>query len=121
MHAAELHGVVGAEEARVGIFDPEHFAYPCYARVAAQRRDNLRCLIEDLEQQLHQALADHHDAVAELTKIEAFAECKRESPRLQPAAPFDPELVARANFGPIVLKSNHMQGASWPTSASSGG
>jgi flagellar FliJ protein len=78
MHAAELEEVIAAEEVRVGIFDPEHFAYPCCAKAAGQRRDNLRSTIEDLKQQLHHALADHHHAVAELTKIEAFAESERE-------------------------------------------
>jgi flagellar FliJ protein len=77
VHAAELDEMVASEEARIGIFDPKHFAYPCYAKAAAQRRDNLRSSIEDLKQQLHQALDDHHVAVAELAKIEAFAECER--------------------------------------------
>src|SRR6185369_8331451 len=74
LHAAELHGVVEAEEARVGIFDPKHLANPCYARAAGQRRDNLRSSIEDLRQQLRQLRIDHHYAVAELTKIEGFVE-----------------------------------------------
>src|ERR1700730_976450 len=37
LYAAELDGVVASEEARVGIFDPKHFAYPCYAKAVAQR------------------------------------------------------------------------------------
>lgn len=76
-HAAELDEVVDTEEARVGIFDPKHFAYPCYAKAVAQRRDNLRISIEDLKQQLQKARTDHEDALAELMKIEAFGECER--------------------------------------------
>jgi hypothetical protein len=52
LHAAELEEVIAAEEARVGVFDPKHFAYPCYAKAAAQRRDNLRSTIEDLKKQI---------------------------------------------------------------------
>jgi flagellar FliJ protein len=77
LHAAELEGVIAAEEARVGIFDPKHFAYPCYAKAAGQRRDNLRSSIEDLKQQLPQMRVDHNDALAELTKIEVFGEGER--------------------------------------------
>ena len=73
-HAAKLHEVVETEEARVGIFDPKHFAYPCYAKAVAQRRDNLRSSIADLKQQLREARADYEDALSELTKIETFGE-----------------------------------------------
>jgi flagellar FliJ protein len=77
LHAAELEEVIAAEEARVGIVDPKHFAYPCYAKATGQRRDNLRSTIEDLKRQLHQVRTDHHDALADLTKIEAFGEGER--------------------------------------------
>jgi flagellar FliJ protein len=77
LHAAELEEVIAAEEVRVGIFDPKHFAYPCYAKAAGQRRDNLRSTIEDLKQQLPRIRADHDDALADLAKIAAFGEGDR--------------------------------------------
>src|SRR6478609_4818154 len=40
--AADLDREIAAEEQKAGIADPNHFAYPTYARAAAQRRDNLR-------------------------------------------------------------------------------
>ena len=50
--SAELDREIAAEEARAGINDPKHFAYPTYAKAAAQRRDNLRRSVEDLKHQL---------------------------------------------------------------------
>ena len=63
LHAAELEDVIAAEEARVGNFDPNHFAYPCYAKAAAQRRDNLRSTIEDLKKQLLNYVPTAQDAL----------------------------------------------------------
>ena len=40
--SADLDREIAAEEAKAGISDPAHFAYPTYARAATQRRDNLR-------------------------------------------------------------------------------
>ena len=39
--ATELDREIASEEARAGIADRTHFAYPTYARAALQRRDNL--------------------------------------------------------------------------------
>jgi flagellar protein FliJ len=48
VEADELDHEIAAEEAKSGIGDPRHFAYPTYARAAIQRRDNLRRSVEQL-------------------------------------------------------------------------
>lgn len=60
--AAELNEQIRTEEARVGIFDPKHFAYPCYAKASAQRRDNLLRSIEKLNLQLETQRNRHAEA-----------------------------------------------------------
>ena len=40
--ASDLDREIAAEEQKANISDPAHFAYPTYAKAAAQRRDNLR-------------------------------------------------------------------------------
>ena len=59
----QLDAAVAAEEAGAGIFDPKHFAYPCYAKAAAQRRDNPRRSIEDLQLQLETKHDSHHNSL----------------------------------------------------------
>lgn len=71
------------EEQRSGISDVNHFAYPTYAKAAAQRRDNLLQSAEDLKAQLNEALADLDDALTELRRAEALDD--RESMREPPA------------------------------------
>jgi flagellar protein FliJ len=75
--SAELDREIAAEETRAGISDPKHFAYPTYAKAAAQRRDNLRRSVEDLKLQLEDARAEHADALADLRKAEALDERER--------------------------------------------
>jgi flagellar FliJ protein len=77
--SAELDREIAAEETRAGISDPKHFAYPTYAKAAAQRRDNLRRSVEDLKQQLEDARTEHEDALADLRKAEALDERERAS------------------------------------------
>ncbi|MDP1068942.1 hypothetical protein, partial [Klebsiella pneumoniae] len=50
--AVELDREVAVEEARAGIPDVGHFAYPTYARAAATRRDNMIQSAQALEGQL---------------------------------------------------------------------
>jgi len=57
---------------RAGITDIHHFAYPTYARAAAQRRDNLKRSIADLTAQHDEAKAALEDAQAELQKYESI-------------------------------------------------
>jgi hypothetical protein len=50
--ADELEQEIALEETRVGVFDPQHFAYPTYAKAAMLRRDNLRRSVEALRTHL---------------------------------------------------------------------
>jgi hypothetical protein len=46
--ADDLNMQIQFEEEKSGISDPTHFAYPTFAKAAAQRRDNLLVSIRDL-------------------------------------------------------------------------
>jgi flagellar export protein FliJ len=70
--AADLDREIEVEEQRAGIGDVNHFAYPTYARAAAQRRDNLLRSAEELKVQLAEAHAAMEDAQADLEKAEAL-------------------------------------------------
>ncbi|MDX6807428.1 flagellar export protein FliJ [Terrihabitans rhizophilus] len=70
--AADLDREIEVEEQRAGIGDVNHFAYPTYARAAAQRRDNLLRSAEELKVQLAEAQAAMEDAQADLEKAEAL-------------------------------------------------
>ncbi len=69
---ADLEREIATEEKRAGIGDPHHFAYPTYARAAAQRRDNLKRSIAELGTQLGEAKSALDDAAAELQKNESI-------------------------------------------------
>ena len=77
--AGDLDKEIVHEEQRSGISDVSHFAYPTYAKAAAQRRDNLLQSAEDLKGQHN----DLDDALGELRRAEALDD--RESVREQPA------------------------------------
>ena len=66
----DLDGQIAYEEKKAGITDPEHFAYPTFAKAARNRRENLETSIRDLlEQQV--AAREALDAVEdELGKAE---------------------------------------------------
>jgi len=70
--AVELDAQVAAEEAKAGITDQNHFAYPTFAKAARLRRDNLRISQAELVQQKEQAAHDLAEAEAELRKAEAL-------------------------------------------------
>jgi flagellar protein FliJ len=79
--AADLDREIAAEEQKANIFDPAHFAYPTYAKAAAQRRDNLRRSAKDLEVQLDDAKAELGEAFEELKKVETLEDRERASER----------------------------------------
>ncbi|MGX7705128.1 flagellar export protein FliJ [Methylobacterium sp. Gmos1] len=79
--AADLDREIGQEEQRAGISDPAHFAYPTYARAAAQRRDNIRRSAEDLDVQLAEAKAALAEAFEELKKVEILDDRERSGER----------------------------------------
>lgn len=68
--AGDLDREIRLEEERSGIADPAHFAYPTYARAAAQRRDNLRRSTDELRTQLDDARALFEEAAEELRRFE---------------------------------------------------
>ncbi len=75
--AADLDREIAAEEQKANISDPAHFAYPTYAKAAAQRRDNLRRSATDLEVQLDDAKAELGEAYEELKKVEILEDRER--------------------------------------------
>lgn len=70
--AIELDREILNEEKRAGISDPNHFAYPTYARAAITRRDNLKRSIDELTAQIEEAKAAQQEAQAELLKYESL-------------------------------------------------
>lgn len=66
--AIELDRQVQSEEDRTGIKDRSHFAYSTLAKAAAQRRDNLRASIANLQMKLEVAVRERDDAWADLDK-----------------------------------------------------
>ncbi|HEX2136628.1 MAG TPA: flagellar export protein FliJ [Microvirga sp.] len=79
--AADLSREIHAEEQKSGISDPAHFAYPTYARAAAQRRDNLRQSAHNLHAQLADAKAELGEAFEELKKAEILDDRERAAER----------------------------------------
>jgi flagellar FliJ protein len=75
--AADLDREIAMEEQKAGISDPNHFAYPTYARAAAQRRDNLRHSGVNLHTQLDEAKAELGVAFEELKKAESLDDRER--------------------------------------------
>lgn len=71
--AEELDRQVRYEEQRAGVSDPNHFAYPMYAKSARHRRDNLLSSIRDLSAKLEEARAELEQARAELQTAETLA------------------------------------------------
>ena len=66
----ELDREIKAEEARSGISDVGHFAYPTYARAAKTRRDNLVQSADNLRIQLDEAKGHLAEAFEEMKKVE---------------------------------------------------
>ncbi len=79
--ADDLDREIAVEEKKTGISDPNHFAYPTYARAAAQRRDNLRRSAQELNGQLDDAKATLGEAFEELKKVEMLEDRERASER----------------------------------------
>lgn len=69
--ADDLNAQIAYEEKRAGIEDPEHFAYPTFAKAARQRRENLATSQKDLTDQKEAAAAALREVEAELAKLEA--------------------------------------------------
>lgn len=69
--STELDREIAHEEQRANISDPNHFAYPTYARAARTRRDNIVASLAELRGQLEEAEAQYKEANEELTKAQS--------------------------------------------------
>ena len=72
--AEELQRQIDEEQNRVGIHDEAHFAYPTFAKAAAQRRDNLAASADELGGQLEAAQEELAEAFEDLKKVELLEE-----------------------------------------------
>jgi flagellar protein FliJ len=72
--ASELEREIKVEQDRAGIHDPNHFAYPTYAKAAMQRRENLKRSASELRTQLDDAKLALDEAFEEMKKIELLDE-----------------------------------------------
>ena len=72
--AKELEAQIGIEEKKSGISDPNHFAYPTFAKAARQRSDNLQVSIRELKVQQDAAELALEEAEAEFAKASALEE-----------------------------------------------
>lgn len=69
MHG-DLQAQIDVEEQKAGINDPEHFAYPTFAKAARQRQENLDGSIRDLKEKRVNAEAALEEADEELKKAQ---------------------------------------------------
>ena len=70
--AGDLDREITTEETRSGISDPQHFAYPTYARAARARRDNLKRSAGELHAQLAEAKSHLAEAQDDLSKVQSL-------------------------------------------------
>ena len=68
----DLDREIASEEQRSGISDPNHYAYPTFARAAVTRRDNLKRSSDELKDQLDEAKGLLGEAQDELKKVESL-------------------------------------------------
>jgi flagellar protein FliJ len=89
--ATDLDREITNEETRSGISDPNHFAYPTYARAAAARRDNLKRSAEELKGQMSDARSSLEAALDECKKVESLdgREKAERGGRTEPDLPFN--------------------------------
>ncbi len=80
--AAELERQVQSEEDRTGVKDRSHFAYSTLAKAAAQRRDNLRASVTNLQAKLEVAMRERNDLCADLDTAETVEQQPRDFDRV---------------------------------------
>ena len=68
--ANDLDREIATEEKRVNIADPNHYAYPTYARAARVRRDNMIASVTELRGQLEEAEARYEEAKEDFEKAQ---------------------------------------------------
>lgn len=74
--SGDLEREIKTEQERAGIHDPQHFAYPTYAKAAMQRRENLKRSADELRVQLADAQTEVTTALEALKKVEEPADAK---------------------------------------------
>lgn len=72
--AKELENQIALEEKKSGITDPNHFAYPTFAKAARQRADNLQVSIRELKVQQDNATIALDEVEAEYNRAAALEE-----------------------------------------------
>lgn len=82
----ELDREISQEEQRANINDPNHFAYPTYARAARTRRENIVASLTELRGKLDDAEAALKEATEELAKAQN-AEARDRNDRLMEVVP----------------------------------
>lgn len=82
----ELDREISQEEQRANINDPNHFAYPTYARAARSRRENIVASLTELRGKLDDAEAALKEATEELAKAQN-AEARDRNDRLIEVVP----------------------------------
>jgi flagellar export protein FliJ len=70
----DLETQIVIEEKKSGISDPNHFAYPTFAKAARQRADNLQVSIRDLRTQEEALETTLEEMQAEYAKAAALEE-----------------------------------------------
>jgi hypothetical protein len=70
----ELESQIVIEEKKSGITDPNHFAYPTFAKAARQRADNLQVSVRELRAQEETLEAAVEEMQAEYAKAAAIEE-----------------------------------------------
>jgi flagellar export protein FliJ len=69
--ANDLNREIANEEQRANISDPNHFAYPTYARAARTRRDNINASLVEFRGQLQEADERLKEASEEFGKAQS--------------------------------------------------
>ncbi len=92
--AEDLDRQIKDEEAKAGVDDVAHFAYPTFARAAMQRKDNLMASADELGGQLAEAQDALSEAIEELKKVEILEERSGERERAEQAKQEQSELDA---------------------------
>lgn len=83
----ELDREISHEEQRANINDPNHFAYPTYARAARSRRENIVASLAELRGKLEDAENAMKEASDELAKAQSAEARDRGGERLMEVMP----------------------------------
>lgn len=85
--STELDREIAHEEKRANINDPNHFAYPTYARAARVRRENIDASLMELRGKLEDAESALKEANDEFAKAQSAEARERGGERLMDVVP----------------------------------